>query len=133
MPSEKPALCGVVVTLDRGAARRRCDAATEGPWVDGTWPEWSTDHLVSAAVMETWEDTDGTAMQNPVAILEPPNPMPLPADREFIAAARTDLPAALDLLDAAERDFEAVLAAGEGRLQEHAIARAALARLRGES
>lgn len=69
--------------FDREAARARCDAATEGPWTLDSPPEASL--IISTPT--TWAVFDGEAETD---------------DAEFIAHARTDLPAALDQLEAAE-------------------------------
>lgn len=76
------------------AIRARAEAATPGPWVNGMWPEWSEDDLVSATATERWDD-EGEITYSPVQILDAPNPAPCPADREFIAHARSDIPALL--------------------------------------
>lgn len=81
--------------LDVDAIAARAEAATPGPWVDGVMPEWSPSDLVSATATRTLRDSDGSVWVSPIQILDAPNPTPYPADREFIAHARTDIPALL--------------------------------------
>ena len=72
-PDEVP-----VSRLDREAARKRCEAATAGPWT----------HDVDCIIGEgdgVYEDTIFTGAHGPEAA--------------FVVGAREDLPAALDLLD----------------------------------
>jgi hypothetical protein len=73
--------------LDEAAARARCDAATEGPWRTRT----TTDGV-------TWVGFDGEVGGGKVALFRLFQMMnwAVEADAEFIAHARTDLPAALD-------------------------------------
>lgn len=84
--------------VDTEAVRALADAATPGPWQAGEWPEWEPYHIVSHGVMEAWEDDDGRRGTSPTPIVDGSNYL-TDADREFIAAARTLVPALCDELD----------------------------------
>ena len=75
---------------ERKAARKRCEAATAGPW---------------RAREQGWIWQDGTALrlEGAVAIVTDPDHPSSKLDGNFIAHARTDLPKALDQIDADER------------------------------
>lgn len=70
--------------LDREAMRRRAEAATPGPWSISQYPQ-------SAFVHAGGGGTFGPARK---------------PDAEFIAHARTDVPALLDALGAAEAEVD---------------------------
>lgn len=81
--------------LDRQAARARCDAATPGPW------KWETTNDYHALVQVgglNILDVDGYEGEGGYEGDVP--------DEDFIAHARTDLPAALDELDAKDAEIE---------------------------
>lgn len=78
--------------LDRQTARARCAAATEPPWHIN--PDKPYGPNVHHGV---------TAEGIPITV----------ADAEFIAAARADLPAALDALDRADTEVDRLRAALE--------------------
>jgi len=120
---------------DREAIAARAEAATSGPWVDGEMPDWDSESVVSATATERWTDTDGAVYETPCQILDPPNPAPSPADREFIMHARTDVPALLDALGAAEAENERLRRALVDALdpEEEVTSEAALRRERDEA
>ncbi|MDQ6524305.1 hypothetical protein RB608_11870 [Nocardioides sp. LHD-245] len=100
--------------LDEAAARARCDAATEGPWE--SWPRVTAVRTGSSGGRAGFEFRADTA-----------------ANAEFIAHARTDLPAALDenarlraALDEAKtnREFDRAYMLGLRDRAEQAEARA---------
>lgn len=108
----------------RRASLARCEAATPGPWQT---------RFINRLFQSARKDP-ATLMLNQAQDWP---------DSEFIAAARTDLPAALDALDAKDAEIEALTAAlrdiscrgiyGEGELpmtpsELREIARAALTR-----
>jgi hypothetical protein len=76
--------------FDASAARARCEAATPGPW------------SIVGAHMDYWIAGAGGWAGGPVVIeLETRGPRrPRREDAEMMAAARTDLPAALDEIEA---------------------------------
>jgi hypothetical protein len=76
--------------LDLKAARERCRQASEGPWEPGK----PSDAVIApkADRAEPWRDTEDY-YGGPIV-----GESMLPADREFVIHARTDLPAALDQL-----------------------------------
>ena len=76
------------MTLDRTAARARCETATKGPW-EAKCSGHDYPYIV--------------AHGKQLACGEDFGKMP---DAEFIAHARTDLPAALDALDAKDKEIE---------------------------
>lgn len=76
---------------ERDAIRARAEAATDGPW-----RTWNDGHVGSPTV-----HIGGGVMPTPGS--DPAQRMP---DAEFIAHARTDVPALLDALDAAEAEVE---------------------------
>lgn len=81
------------MTLDRTAARARCEAATERPW------EWndSSDVRGHKGELKAPSPTNGFMLVS--AFVNS-------ADGPFIAHARTDLPLALDALDAKDAEIE---------------------------
>lgn len=92
---------GPVMSLDLDAIRARANAATDGPWyTDGPWLiEDGDDYCCpKALVMVTGPDRE--------SIMVPERPDANDADAEFIAYARSDIPA---LLDEIER-LQAILA-----------------------
>jgi hypothetical protein len=93
------------VTRDeRAAARKRCEAASKSPWVQhDLWLAWLR-----------WLYTQAKRRYTRDAVR-------IYADFDFIVAARTDLPAALDALDAADEriaELEAEVARLENALDE---------------
>ena len=123
------------MTLDRKAARERCGAATDGPWTsDGDIVGWLggmapavavrswtpaeplTDAVVEGAeLIRAWSNTG-----SPVCMVQPQGSCQCGSDpvggsdrpiedAAFIAHARDDLPAALDLLEDIERLTERML------------------------
>ena len=82
--------------LDRAAARARCEAASNGPWLA---------HLASGTDI-TLVDSN----KRPICYMYHVKPalrareMQTDADVSFICLSRTDLPAALDALDEAEAE-----------------------------
>jgi len=77
-----------MTVLDRQAARERCDAATPGPW-DTDVPQEGGAELLAGSAYPTYR----------LAVFE------FPDDARFSGHARTDLPAALDLLDEKDREI----------------------------
>lgn len=88
--------------IDRDRLRELAENATPGPWTVEHGSDWGLDgrqvpqSSVSRAdrVAITWDDHGGEVF--------------VPADAEFIAAARTAVPALLDMLDQAEARIQAV-------------------------
>lgn len=100
---------------ERQAARARCEAATPGPW------EWYKQHKLcldidgstfyddfswlGTAGAKSWAEAKGIlgigGYEGEEGIFAPNS-----ADEDFIAASRTDLPAALDDLDAKDAEIE---------------------------
>lgn len=81
-------------TDERKAARARCEAATPGPWVN--MPDGPLFGLILASGDH---------------ICEMPPLDDRTEDFEFIAHARTDLPAALDALDAKDAEIAGLMEA----------------------
>ena len=87
--------------FDRAAARERAEKATPGPWVNDKfwWKIGSTRGLADGY----WQGIDGVGdVHGYVAVIQGDDPEAA-VDAEFIAHARTDLPAALDALDDRDR------------------------------
>ena len=80
---------------ERKAMRERCDAATEGPWVEASteFDDWFEVHCNYDCVRPIVVGLDGEWASNG-RVSE--------AVATFIAHARTDLPTCLDALDEAE-------------------------------
>lgn len=96
----------------RDAIRARVDAATKGPWLQAHHVDEPRALIAADRPAESLLalDRDGMAIMDKVA------------DAAFIASARSDVPALLDDLDAAEREIEtlrAVAAAWAGEAAEH--------------
>ena len=83
--------------LDRAAARARCEAATEGPWITDDEHSYHDPAFVYPAVALY---TDAICTMH---MSSAPN---WREDRDFIAHARQDLPAALDELDVKDAEIE---------------------------
>lgn len=87
------------MTLDRTAARARCEAATEGPWTLAFRTNIRFGEGVScrpiAAAGGSYSTRGSEAYDNQNV-----------ANAAFIAHARTDFPAALDELDAKDAEIE---------------------------
>jgi hypothetical protein len=82
------------------AIRERCEAATEGPWrritLDIPWNDVVTDDQ-QTVVANSWDICEIATRER---IVEPKWTLQHDiADAEFIAAARTDVPALLDEVD----------------------------------
>lgn len=88
------------MTFDRKAARARCEAATDGPW---EWRKTRYRAWLEGADEEQILD-DGSAWGEYSDQIDPDG-----SDADFIAAARTDLPAALDELDDKDAEIERLL------------------------
>jgi glutathione S-transferase len=112
-----------ITDADLEAIHKRCAAATPGPWlVDGDYlpasiyasdsPDWKVRHQFRVVGMTDYEDGGVVCRE----------------DAEFIAAARSDIPALLAEVDRlrAERD------AAQFAVRELLDARGEIARLRGE-
>lgn len=91
----------MTVQPTRDQLRALADKATPGPWTVGHLSHWDFDgrQVPQSSVRRpdrvaiTWDDHGGDVF--------------VPADAEFIAAARTALPALLDALDQAEAERDA--------------------------
>ena len=95
---------------EREAARKRCEAATAGPWARGdtfvVWAELGGSNLPMVA------DCRIPSQMNlpwPVRPLTSIDGGSHEANSLFVLHARTDLPAALDQIDSDERLMEQVL------------------------
>ena len=85
--------------LDRKAARSRCDAATEGPWRMNDYyhcVQTQSNAVKLASVVRFGNVGERLPLDN---YFDAPRDHPEIANATFIAHAREDLPAALDLLD----------------------------------
>jgi hypothetical protein len=82
----------LMTDIDRAAMRARAEAATEGPW----------DYVCQGVVAQFTQSSED-AMDNPVATGR------TDADGEFVAHARTDIPALLAALEDAERERDELL------------------------
>lgn len=106
--------------LDVAAIAARCNAATPGPWRD-TWEEFAaqTDHHEGGVVQQVVETgPDGDDLPFPVVGLvwyDGPQLCTTKEDATFIAHARTDVPALLAALRAAEQEREAAVLAERER------------------
>jgi hypothetical protein len=87
--------------MDIQAAKKRCEAATEGPWEftdgfygwdSGIFPVGCEDKLNQSIIANNGRG----------------NGDPTEADAEFMARARSDLPAALEALEEAQGKLDAV-------------------------
>lgn len=98
---------------DIAAIRARADAATGGPWL---WEDWDQDdgpnEFALTAPPETWVSEFGDRLfpnlRNRI-ITEDDHEITL-ADREFIAAARADVPALCDYIKQVEAERDALQA-----------------------
>lgn len=86
---------------EREAARARCEAATEGPWGIDSEPRYVNRDVGD---VDEWfvRSSEGRIIASEI---EDSNGNPSPAVAAFIAAARTDLPRALDAIDALEAEL----------------------------
>ncbi len=84
--------------MDIQAARERCEAATEGPWLRH---QWGTKSQVVEAKVNT-ETAPGIKMVGQRILAREM----LKANAEFVAHARSDLPAALEALEEAQGKLE---------------------------
>ncbi len=95
---------------ERAKARALCDAATEGPWDVFHWD--GHEYIHAADLPNESDPEDGFAMVYGYAHSIEGNyagQIPsAPANADFIAAARTLLPAALDDLDRLTRGLRAI-------------------------
>ena len=85
--------------------RRRCEAATPGPWLEGgPYPDCSVCIQTAPAISDPEAPGCGPAEWEPVALICPQrDALPCPqaeANRAFVAEARTDVPALLAEVDA---------------------------------
>ncbi len=101
----------------RQAARARCEAATPPPW------EWRAEDAEMASTADADELVFGNTGRS--------RSDPTDEDGDFVAHARTDLPAALDALDAADTRI-AELEAMIKQLSERCAAQAELLGKRAE-
>lgn len=83
--------------------RKRCEAATAGPWLwsgpSENWTYWP--RFLNGPALQTIIGPDDSRSTESCADLRVEID---PSDQEFIAAARTDLPDALDALEEARRE-----------------------------
>lgn len=89
------------MTLNIKEARARSDAATSGPW-----------HYIGQGWIEDVRGIGGAP--NPVISMTRTD-----ADGVFAACARTDLPAALDVLDSLLELVQPIIERNEGRISTH--------------
>ena len=87
--------------LDRAAARARCDAATEGPWKHYALKCYAPGQN-GAEIIDTPQEAVFVGTNTTVCITGEMDDIVSIADAHFIAHAREDLPASLDLLDELE-------------------------------
>ena len=82
--------------FDPQAAKERCEAASETPWTVGNEPQLNM-------VAECGDTRNGLSLYVFAYRLAPAE-----ADAEFIAHARSDLPAALEALEEAQAEHKAL-------------------------
>ncbi len=89
------------MSVDRDAIRARAEAATPGPWCTGRWPRLQVGEGVYdvAGSPAVWHHYD---TGSPLWDGEDDEDSRVETDTVFIVHARTDVPALLDALDAAE-------------------------------
>ena len=90
---------GAAMTLDRQAARQRCEAATEGPWWWAPSEADEHDGIFRHGALQANDQTVLFGAHERVCSFAISN-------LDFAAHARQDLPAALDELDAKDAEVE---------------------------
>ena len=109
--------------MNAAAAKKRCEAATEGPWAAIPFQELAA----AGNFMTEWGIVTRTKMGVMKKIRQE-------ADAEFAAHARTDLPAALEIVQAAQKVWDTVPATFDGSdAEEHSRALVVLGRVLGGS
>lgn len=93
---------------EREEARRRCEEATAGPWesVQGVWVHngYTREPVKTPAHWANLEGPEGYPARYPEENIR----LNRHQDAEFIAHARTDLPRALDTIEALEKELKAM-------------------------
>ena len=96
--------------LDLDAIEARADAATDGPWVVKHEPAWEADNVQHPDVItvgaQMWEGDDEPMTVCLVSTDYEDDPVDVLLDAEFIAHARTDVPALVAALREARADCE---------------------------
>ena len=123
--------------LDLDAIEARADAATDGPWVVKHEPAWEADNVQHPDVItvgaQMWEGDDEPMTVCLVSTDYEDDPVDVLLDAEFIAHARTDVPALVAALREARAKVEAMRSWIDGAkvdLDGYDDARAAIDRVR---
>lgn len=102
--------------LDLDAIEARADAATDGPWVVKHEPAWEADNVQHPDVItvgaQMWEGDDEPMTVCLVSTDYEDDPVDVLLDAEFIAHARTDVPALVAALREARYDLANAREAG---------------------
>ena len=90
--------------MDIAAAKKRCEAATPEPWEVWEYEEHFEPYNRAVSVVMEWQEVEG----KPKGYSKIDSTVLTQADAEFIAHARSDLPAALEALEEAVKSYEAM-------------------------
>ena len=90
--------------LDLPAIKKRCAAATDGPWEHGTGPYGWDDGIIVAEQSPSFGGGGGVVITNSGH----GGTSPSDADAEFIAAARTNVPMLVAALEEAQGKLERI-------------------------
>ena len=106
--------------LDLDAIEARANAATDGPWVVKHEPAWEADNVQHPDVItvgaQMWEADDEPMTVCLVSTDHEDDPVDVLLDAEFIAHARTDVPALVAALREARTEVERLTADAGKRL-----------------
>ena len=104
--------------LDLDAIEARADAATDGPWVVKHEPAWEADNVQHPDVItvgaQMWEGDDEPMTVCLVSTDYEDDPVDVLLDAEFIAHARTDVPALVAALREARAEVERLRGGSDG-------------------
>jgi len=103
------------------AIRARVEAATPGPWkVEGRHPSYSPDRFQVDGIVTAYDDPERADFPRPIQIVETDSGCypPYLADAEFIAQARTDVPALLAEVERLRAELHAHEVAHDRRIYE---------------
>lgn len=120
--------------IDLDAIEARANAATEGPWVVKHEPAWEADDVQHPDVItvgaQMWEGDDEPMTVCLVSTDHEDDPVDVLGDAEFIAHARTDVPALVALVRAKQSWIDGAKVDMAAMEEERAKALAAVRRLR---
>lgn len=112
--------------MDTQAVRDRCDAATKGDWFwnsyDSIWVGMGDDSERIASVAHLEYDVEGDEVPSHGDEIFGTRQSEARANAEFIAHARSDLPAALEIIETLRDKAKKILAAGPSKDDEWWIA-----------